>query len=273
MDNNYFNKYVKYKNKYILAKKQLAGSTITEKTMPELSFGTAQGWTLETLKKNLRTALAIGYRHIDIKSRYAMLLNTTVTLYFEAIRDCIKDIPREELWITFLGNNIEESISQLNCGYFDTVLGDLDNTVKKPDLVRNRGVENIDNINKILELKQKYGINTLQIQGEYIHHNLIRQCNENNIKVQLYGVSSSITNSEKYHIFPEISNIVKYYMMKFMPQGNTIIVSSATGTSIEPNYNDYVRLVKNKESLLQPSKMEEIASLLRTEGRFAYMGN
>jgi hypothetical protein len=248
-DDKYFQKYQKYKEKYINLK---AGAMLLhhEKIMPGLSYGTAQG-NSSSIKKNIKLALENGYKHIDIKQRYASMLRVSESTYLKYIKEAIEEsyIPREELWITWHGfSNIEEIIEQLNCQYIDTVIvnNNIDYLIEKKEegLIKNIAVENIYNFEKIKELHELYKINTLQIQAHIKNDELIQQCNEIGIKVQLYGINSALTNLEEYpsetdDYYYLMKYITIYYMLKFLSTGNVIIVGSYSGSSIPINIKNY----------------------------------
>lgn len=274
---DYKSKYYKYKKKYLDLK---AGSGIVEefKTMPLLSFGTAQG-TIDTLKDRIKQALETGYRHLDIKERYAGLLKISVDVYLDAIKQSIQEsgIPRKELWITWNGNNIERIIELLNCDYIDTLIGNnLEelNLLKDRGIIKNIAVENIYNFEEIVRLKERYRINTLQIQGHIKNEELIEKCNSIGIKVQLYGIMSSFKNYlfDNFDVFddPNIQyvyqNIVSYYMFKYMKnKGNVIVVSSVNGDSIPVNMELYNKIISgsiNNETI----DIERIETILKKIG-------
>ena len=276
-ENNYLQKYKKYKKKYLDLK---AGAMLLsqeeslpseEKLMPRLSYGTVQG-TGNSMKNNLILALQSGYRHIDIKQRYAEVLGLSLLEYLQYIREAIEetDIPREELWITWNGNyNIEEIIEQLNCNYIDTVIANYNIKslipLRNSKLIKNLAVENIYNFEELQVLHEEYQINTLQIQAHIKNDELIQQCNKIGIKVQLYGINSSLRNLE---IFPNeyddyiylINNITIYYMLKYVPSGNVIIVSSINGDSIPKNIDNYQDILDGTidESSIDISRIERI---------------
>jgi len=269
-EDNYFQKYQKYKKKYINLK---AGAMLLhreEKIMPGLSYGTAQGHGILT-KKNIKLALENGYKHLDIKKRYAYALGLSVSEYLQYIREAIEEtgIPREELWITWNGsNNIEEIIEQLNCQYIDTVIADdMEYLTTKRDqgLIKNIAVENIYNFEKIKELHERYKINTLQIQAHIKNDVLIQQCNEIGIKVQLYGINSALRNLEEFpsemnDYYYLIKYITIYYMLKYLSNGNVIIVGSYMGSNIPINIKIYQDILDGTfdESTIDIEKIERL---------------
>jgi len=277
----YKNKYLKYKNKYLKLKKQIGGEPLSY--IPQLCFGTAQ----YNLPKTLKIALHDnGIRHIDGADVYKFNYHPN---YFEIIKDGIKEIPREELWITWKSNdtsvsNIREIIEKLECIYIDTFLvhhdgcnSDLSDLIKAKDLglIKFIGVSNCEDIDKLIEYKTKYNINTIQIQARpprgsingkpLIDPNFIEIINSHDINVMLYGTMSGITNLPNYSIIDsEILNINKYYLQKYcLHKNNILITTSVTGSSIEVNKIDFEKMIAHEE-LLSETKMEEIESKLKT---------
>jgi diketogulonate reductase-like aldo/keto reductase len=274
----FYNKYLKYKNKYLKFKNQIGGKPLT--IMPQLCFGTAQYNLKETLKIALHDN---GIRHIDGADLYGGLK------YLEIIKAEIKEIPREELWITWKSNdtsieNVRRIIEHLECRYINTFLVHLDLKcnhdlsdlvrAKELGLVRFIGVSNCKNIDKLIEYKTKYNISTIQIQARppggsidgkpLIDPNFIEIINSYGINVMLYGTMSGITNSNDFSIIDsEISNINKYYFQKYcLHKNNILITTSISGSSIERNKNDIEKMIAHEE-LLPEIKMEEIESKLK----------
>jgi len=274
----FYNKYLKYKNKYLKFKNQIGGKPLT--IMPQLCFGTAQYNLKETLKIALHDN---GIRHIDGADLYGGLE------YLEIIKAEIKEIPREELWITWKSDdtsikNVIRIIEHLECSYIDTFLVHLDLKcnhdlsdlvrAKELGLVRFIGVSNCENIDKLIKYKTKYNISTIQIQARppgcsidrkpLIDPNFIEIINSYGINVMLYGTMSGITNSNDFSIIDsEISNINKYYFQKYcLHKNNILITTSISGSSIKRNKNDIEKMIAHEE-LLPEIKMEEIESKLK----------
>ena len=279
MRNQYYTKYLKYKKKYTFLKKM--NQIGSAETMPILSFGTVQG-EISSLRRNITSALKSGYRHLDIKSRYANHLSTSLNKYLNEIKESIIEsgLPREEIWISWKGDDVENVIRTLNCEYIDTVIaGNFEELVnlRKNGLIKNIAIENIYEFSEIIRLKEKYGINTLQIQGHIKNDELIRLCNENEIKVQLYGINSSLSryisnkiDSGEYEILEDpditylIKNIIHYYMLKHMRNGNVIIVGSSSGRSISTNIELYNKIITNSTEITL--EVEKIERTLRNIG-------
>jgi diketogulonate reductase-like aldo/keto reductase len=278
----FYNKYLKYKNKYLSLKKQLGGNYLSY--MPQLCFGTAQ----HNLSKTLKIALhENNIRHIDCADGYGGLE------YLEIIKKEIKKIPRKKLWITWKSDNtsienIIKIIESLECIYIDTFLVHHDyncqayiqlknlNEAKKIGIIRFIGVSNCENIDKLIEYKNIYDIDTIQIQarppngtidkrGIKINPYFIEIMNLHNINVMLFGTISGITNLEDFSIiYSEISNVNKYYLQKYcLHKNNILIISSVSGSSIEINKIDFENIIAGKD-LLTESKIEEIESKLKT---------
>ncbi len=287
-EKNFYKLYLKYKLKYLSLKKNINGGAypISEKIMPGLSFGTSSVGSSINLKNYLNDALNIGYRHIDIKQRYANILNMELEEYLNIIKEEIQNVPRDKLWITWLGIlPIELVIEKLDCQYIDTVLSPKNfneeyilELKSKPELVKNIGIENIYDFNIINELKEKYNINTLQIQAKLEHDELIQNCNSIGVKVQLYAINSPIWNAQIFdNTIPENAidrnMLAKYFMNKYIPNGNTIIVSSLTGSSIIPNFENFNSLILG-ETIITPDEILTIEENLKKYNQFIkYMGN
>ena len=292
MNKDYYRKYLKYKKKYL----ELKGGTSTQprdKIMPLLSFGPKDGHE-SNLSDRVLVALTYGYRHIDIKSRYSNSLKLNVKEYLINVKEGIQAsrVPRDRIWITWNGGklinneeNIQRVIDILNCKYIDTIIGnngDLSDLapLKDKGLVNNLGVENIYDFEKIKNLQELYGINTLQIQAHIKNDELIKKCNEIGIKVQLYGILSSFTkyktieyNSGNFDILENPSSdiiyldehLMKYYMIKYLKNKNVIISSTLKGPTIIKNMYLCKQILNgniNKDSI----NIENIETILKDIG-------
>jgi diketogulonate reductase-like aldo/keto reductase len=273
----FYDKYLKYKNKYLKLKNQLGGHPLS--SMPQLCFGTAQFNLPKTLKIALHDN---GIRHIDGADVYGG------PEYLEIIKTEIKEIPREELWITWKSNdtsieNFRRIIEHLDCRYIDTFLvhhdrcdSDLSDLIKAKEqgLVKFIGVSNCEDIEKLIQYKHKYNIDTIQIQARppggsidgkpIIDPSFIELINSHDINVMLYGTISGIYNSNDFSIiFSEISNINKYYFQKYcLHKNNILITTSVSGSFIEVNKKAIEKMIAHEE-LLSETKMEEIESKLK----------
>ena len=242
--------------------------------MPQICFGTAQN----NLKKTLSLALEIGYRHIDCADAYGG--NTYKTI----IKDAIKIIPREKLWITWKSSSIDDGlipkiIEQLDCGYIDLFLihfgcgkpEDFD-TLKQAQtegLIRFFGVSNCENIETIRELKINHNIYANQIQArpphgtianrKQISENFIENCNDLDVKIMLFGTISGIQNqTENFEYFDYLKDINAYYIQKYIKgTNNVLIISSISGSSLKTNLDD-INKILNEEDLLSDEQMIEI---------------
>jgi diketogulonate reductase-like aldo/keto reductase len=250
--------------------------------MPQLCFGTAQLNLENTLKIALHDN---GIRHIDGADAYGGID------YLEIIKSEIKEIPREELWITWKSNdtsieNIRRIIEHLECRYIDTFLvhhdydciadAQLINLVEVKDLglVRFIGVSNCENIDKLKEYKDKYNISTIQIQARppgglidrrpQLDPSFIEIINLLDINVMLFGTMSSIKNLKDYSIiFSEISNVNKYYLQKYcLHRNNILIIGSMYGSTIAENKMNFEKMLTGVD-LLSETKIEEIESKLK----------
>ncbi len=272
---------VQYEPKYIDSSASGTSSTVGRlETIPQLCFGTAQG----NLRNTLPIALANGIVHIDGADNYGG------EEYLRIIRENIQTIPREKLWITWKSNyitkeNIQRIIDSLECGYIDTFLihhSNCENVeeleildrLKRSGLIKHYGLSNCENINKIIELKNRFDIETVQIQArppkgviqtrKKINLNdFINELNKIGINAMLYGTISGITNLDDYFVvFDNVANINKYYIQKYcLGKPNILIISSISGSSIKINITDFDNIMKS-EDLLDSRKMNEIESQL-----------
>ena len=268
---NFKQKYLKYKQKY-LNLKQLGG---IPKKMSQLCFGTAQ----YNLNNSIKIAFENGITHIDCASVYATNYSNP-NEYYQILKENIKRIPRENLWITWKINSskkedIQEIIDKLECQYIDLLMVHHDykcntnkilenyNNLKEEGLVNNFGVSNCENIDKLLEYKLLYNINTVQIQARPpngiirgrppMDPNFIEIMNANNINVMIFSTISGIINSENPN-FEILNDVNKYYKQKYcLGNNNVLIFSSITGQSIEQIINDFY-----SSELLLTNKMNEI---------------
>jgi diketogulonate reductase-like aldo/keto reductase len=260
---NYYLKYLKYKSKYInlLNKQKGGGLTI----MPQLCFGTAQMNLQETLPK----ALELGYRHIDCASNYGG------DEYKNTIKDAIKIIPRDKLWITwkFDGISIEhiqEIIRKLECGYIDLLLihhgcgSDSDyiffKKAQEMGLIRFYGVSNCEDIDRIRDLKTKHCIYANQVQARPPHGKIsegylyrtadfqqfVSDCYEIDVKIMLYASISGVVESDDRPRDMSLDNVNKYYIQKYIKNTlNVLIVASQTGWHLEHNLIDINNIIKD----------------------------
>jgi diketogulonate reductase-like aldo/keto reductase len=275
-------KYLKYKKKYISIKNQKGGAPLL--SMPQLCFGTAQ----LNLKINLTKALRLGYRHIDGAENYGK------TEYKNIIKECIKIIPREQLWITWKCNSptleyINSICTELDCQYIDLFLfhhscGTEEGyyVLKEAQelcLIRYYGVSNCEDLSEICRLKSKYNIFANQIQarppkGKIIGRNkfnppnFIEECNKIGVNIMLFSSITGFTQSPKFiEIFYNeqhnliIDKINKYYIQNYIKEkSNVLIVSSSSDQS------DFLSIIicnyLDKNILLQPEEMRDFEQTL-----------
>ena len=175
MNHELFNKYLKYKTKYINYKyKGGSGNTSPLYMIPPLCFGTVQGSTLN-VKTNIKLALKNGYRHIDSAEGYVDMVRQHDRLtYFNAIKEGIleglveNNLKRTDIWFTFKGDNLTTDnitvlLETLSIDYFDLFLvHHTCGTVKDYDvlkifldskIIRYWGVSNCDNLEYLSEIK------------------------------------------------------------------------------------------------------------------------
>lgn len=136
------------------------------------------------------------------------------------------------------------------------------NRCRKEGLIRFWGVSNCEVYSEIKKLKTNHDIYANQIQarppgGEVIgrkklDEDFVKNCNDIGVKIMLFGTNSGVSNgiftnsenSELFDYFIDEQNkqfINKYYKQKYINQqnGNVLIVSSAFGTSIDNNYDEF----------------------------------
>ena len=259
-------------------RKQRGGAPLAE--MPKICFGTAQ----ENLKNILTMALDSSYNHIDGAEAYASGRPT----YHGIVKNAIKTIPRENLWITWKDNNITQTkianiCKKLGCGYIDLFLvhhscgtaSDFTEFKKAQEagLIRYYGVSNCEDIETIRVLKQEHNIFANQIQArppggrienrKSLPPDFIEQCNSLGVAVMLFATISGVSNAESmdYDYWPDnVKNINKYYIDKYIKSSpNVLMVSSTTGNSLFMNIID----VYENKPLITKEKMVEIENKLK----------
>ena len=236
------------------------------KDMPQLCFGLVNHFE-DNFEKNLNKAIDKGYRHFDGAEAFTYGPKSLVKKAFSKIE-------RTDFWLTWKREKIsytevQKIIKELECEYIDLFLihfscgqiNDYDelNRCKKEGLIRFWGVSNCEDYSEIKELKTNHDIYANQIQarppgGEVIDRkkldeDFVKKCNDIGVKIMLFGtnsgVSESLLYSENIQLFEYfIENkqfINKYYKQKYINQqnGNVLIVSSAFGTSIDNNYDEF----------------------------------
>ena len=221
--------------------------------MPKLVFGTVQSNLAITLKK----ALDHNYRHIDCadayESNYGKGSSSYAGNYFEIISNIIRQVPRNQLWITWKSDNISienirSIIRKLDCTYIDLFLihhfcgNDSDFAVFKQavdeNLIRFYGVSNCEDIGILTYLKTRHNIFANQIQArspngtidrrmrfspDFNFFDFVNKCNSIGICIMLFASVSGIINSisfEDMSLLKRIPNLVRltnpYYMHKFL---------------------------------------------------------
>jgi diketogulonate reductase-like aldo/keto reductase len=248
-----FNKYLKYKFKYLKLKNdiynQKGGNIIN---IPKLCFGTAQ----YKLENTLPIAIENNINHFDCADLY----NSENK---DILKENLKKLDRSKYWLTWKSNNItidniKSIISFLECEYLDLFLihhynpyyeNSLNILIKARNLglIKYYGVSNYENLENILYLKQTYNIYALQIQarppdGQIIgksklDNNFIEKCNDNDIKIMLYATSSGFLKNDKNLEYYEIlKNLNLYYLNKYIfDKINCLIISSISGLTIKYN--------------------------------------
>ena len=292
---NNYNKYLKYKKKYLEQKnKNKNGGNLQKisqnknggglQQMPKICFGTVHN----NLEQTLESALTNGYRHIDGAECYGG------PVYKEIIKNKIKIIPREELWITWKDDDITLKkiitiCSELDCDYIDLFLvhhncGTSDDFVQlkiaqAEGFIKHYGVSNCEDFDTIKRLKREHKIFANQIQARpplcrvsrremFNPPNFIEECNKIGVKIMLFSTINGITSSEivsdkiyEYLFSPE-NLINKYYIQKYiLGNDNVLIVSSQSGSSIVKNISDFNNTIHDI-NILPVEKMLEIENNL-----------
>jgi diketogulonate reductase-like aldo/keto reductase len=292
---SYYEKYLKYKNKYLQLKKQKGGDNTISlpesckylEIMPQLCFGTLQH---SDLTKTLAIALESGIYHIDGADTYGK------TEYRKVINDCIKDIQRNKLWITWKSDtitieNIESVIKDLDCDYIDTFLIHHSCGVEKDyrvlqeaqskGLIRFFGNSNCEDFEILNELQNKYGISTIQIQArppggkiesrKNLDPDFIEKCNSIGINVMIFGTISGIKGSTNFSAVFNMINLNnskttllnKYYIQKYcLSARNIIMISSWSGKSIRENKKDFDDIMY-RSKLFTEEEMNHIENELK----------
>jgi diketogulonate reductase-like aldo/keto reductase len=233
-------KYLKYKNKYLDLKNQFGGSTgetagettreiageIAGETgeriqeMPQLCFGTGQFGFYERLPE----AFSAGYRHIDGADRYAKTQEDYVQItgksYFDMVKERIKLIPRNKLWITWKVDNlslnhIQDIIKKLDCKYIDLLLYHGGCKIPSDEIIQQT---------KTREDLKKHGLTHLL--DELNHHYVTSDELVSLDLIRYYGVS----NCEDLSYLPD-KNIFANQVQARPPKGNL---------SNRGDFNDFV---------------------------------
>jgi predicted oxidoreductase len=252
--------------------------------MPNLCYGTGQGNSV----KNLRFALENGYRHIDGADAYGDVA------YRNAIRDIIKTVPRDELWITWKSDNISmnsimQIIEDLDCGYINLFLiHHYDNNPHKSKgrldilkeavnfgFIRKYGVSNCDSIVTLRELKTEYDIYANQIQarppggqvaGRYaqLPPDFVDQCNAIGVRVMLFGTisgfSNAFINADDYSFIDFLPHVNKYYIERYI-RGNPNVLMTTSSTP------------GSSSVLINKADIDAVGAPLLTAERFAEVEN
>lgn len=286
-----------YMTKYKIEYNILGGSTQAPVTninrtynledMPQLCFGLVNHSNdYKILKENIKIALNQGYRHFDGAEVYGSIS------YKNVLKEVFSPINRKDFWLTWKDNDISvqkvsKIIQELDCDYIDLFLthhncgniNDYNELQKCKNLgyIRYWGVSNCEDYEIILNLKINYDIYANQIQarppGGVVQHrgkledNFVDLCNQNGIKIMLFGTISGINNGFNIpnnlpnfeYLLNNLKNINKYYKQKYITQynGNVLMVSSNYGSSIVTNYKEFY-----DNNLLNDEEMNEINNIL-----------
>ena len=253
--------------------------------MPQLCFGLVNhSEDNEKLIVNINKAFTKGYRHFDGAERYGN------DIYKQAVKRALSDKERADFWLTWKDNNItvakvRDIIEKLNCEYIDLFLIHLScgseadyialEECKRLGLVRYWGVSNCENIDSIRMLKDRFDIYANQIQARppggnvfgraLLNENFVIECNEIEVKIMLFGTTSGVyggleNNMHLFEYFLENTKLInRYYKQKYITieNGNVLMVSSNTGDSINPNYDEFYNGI-----LLTEEKMIEMNTKL-----------
>ena len=177
--------------------------------MPQLCFGTGQFGFYERLPEAFRA----GYRHIDGADRYVNTLEDYVQIteksYFDMVKECIKLIPRNKLWITWKVDNltlnhIQDIIKKLDCKYIDLLLYHGGCKIPSDEIIQQT---------KTREDLKKYGLTHLL--DEFNHHYVTSDELVRLNLIRYYGVS----NCENISYLPD-KNIFANQVQARPPRGN-----------------------------------------------------
>lgn len=274
-----------YKINYNFNNLQTAGSLVN---MPQICCGLLNHTfeltnNHEIISNNITNAISVGYRHFDGADLYGD------DEYKKQIGEALlkSGLNREEYWITWKGDNIKNInnvIKTLNCNYIDLYLihhgcgneSDWDELkkLKTDGKIKNWGVSNCENINKLKTLKDNYDIYANQIQarppkgkvnGRDKHDNLIQEINNLGIKVMLFGTISGITNLNNYSLVyknVEDKQINKYYIQKYLTKhnGNVLMVGSNSNNieNLKTNFDDLKKYLDYELPLLEVDELNNI---------------
>lgn len=218
-------------------------STIPD--MPTLAFGTGQ----INLEQTLVNALRTGYRHIDCADGYSGNPDyTDGRSYYNIIREGIKSVPRNQLWITWKTDDasitiehIKWVIRRLECSYIDLYLihhgcgsdrtFEVLNEAVRQKLIRFYGVSNCENYERLREIKSKYSIYANQVQARapngriigrsrFDFNDFVTKCNDIDVRIMLFASVSAVSNlmfdSGEYDLIEHVPNVNPYYLQKYV---------------------------------------------------------
>ena len=266
---NSYQKYLKYKKKYIELKNLIGGNNL--EIMPQLCLGTSNWTNKDELKYVIKQAIKVGYRHFDGAIIYAnqSLYKADSDEYYEGFKSGILEglqetgISREDIWITFKSPSSDEidviktKLSELK--YIDLWLYHLtrnDNNKKvEPYLtsgfILNWGTSNEYHLNDYSDeiLSKNLHTNQIQARPDSKTKTLIEYLNKLDINVMLFSPISAINEDTlidiKYGKNPHILNsIIKDYLHEYVyDKKNVLMIGSISGSSLEENF----RLFTSKE--------------------------
>jgi len=272
---NYYKKYLKYKEKYLNLKNggHYLHDQLRIQEIPQLCFGTGQGGFYTTLPD----AFKAGYRHIDGADIYEGTLREYTEImgksYFDMVKECIKLVSRNDLWITWKTSNlsienIKEIIRKLDCEYIDLLLDHHGCNLPSEDavklgLIRYYGVSNCEDTDALRgknifanQVQARPPVGNLSTSGNF--NTFVNECNGFGVKIMLYGSTSSLGDNPRGYFYDNKSLVNKYYFQKYIKgKQNILIVSSQTGYSINLNMEDYKK-IKRGEDLLTPEQMAKV---------------
>jgi diketogulonate reductase-like aldo/keto reductase len=258
------------------------------KEMPQICLGTVlHSENLEQMKTKFKEAIDHGYRHIDSAQNY-----NNMAIMPEVIQHGIKTYERDGFWITWKYVSINETkiiadINKLDCDYFDLVLihlpsNNVNSNKKKMDilinlknggLIKNIGVSNYENPDKLIELNEYLktkncciyanqiqarpigaGANVIinRINPDYEH--LLNVCGENNIRLMFFSPynalrnrisNNNIKNNQDAEIINEIlsnpdfgKKVISYYTRTYLVNTRNVLINGVTnGASCIQNYD------------------------------------
>ena len=269
----YYDKYQKYKSKYLGSVLLMGGSL---EHMPKLCLGALpHRGNAKILANAIEDAFVIGYRHIDGADSYQSFAEDN---YYGEMKLCLANLirhyGRDNIWITWktdeiTSSNISDIVKKLGCDYLNLVLkhhgcpteAEMETLVmlRTDGVCHQIGVSNCYDLSTLLMYKSIYNIFANQIQARpprgkiqglgKLQSDFVTICNENKINIMFYSPWSGLVNSEDFYTDAIVtfqsnnltpSDIIKWYTRLYLTNDivdNVIMVGTGTGSSLQLNYN------------------------------------